>query len=124
MTEAMELHDSDVAAIQIVGGAVCIEFSEAYIWAEGKGWRQKARLVLEDGQVQETPENFPVTISEGLLEGGEMRFDNIVPLPLSEPGIFSVEFLFSGGGYLRATGHNPRVELIGGRRFIEEAGQL
>ena len=124
MTEAIELHDSDVAAVQIVGGAVCIEFSEAYIWAEEKGWGQKARLVLEDGQVRETPKDFPVTISEGSLEGGEMRFDSIVPLPFSEPGIFSVEFLFSSGEYLRATGHNPSVELIGERRFIEEAGQL
>ena len=124
MTEAIELHDSDVAAVEIVGGAVRIQFLEAYIWVEDKGWGQKASLILENAQVKEKPGKFPVTISEGMLSGEKGQFDNIVPLPFSAQGPFSVEFVFTSGERLEVTGQNPTVELIGERRFIEEAGQL
>lgn len=124
MTEAIELHDSDVSSVVIVEGVVRIEFSEAYVWAEEKGWGQRANLILESGKVVEKPENFPVTISEGILSGEREQFDNILPLPFSEHGIFSIELALSSGELLKVTGHNPRVELIGERRFIEEAGQL
>ena len=124
MTEALELHDSDVASVDVAEGAVRIEFSEAYIWAEDKGWGQKAILILETGQVLEEPVEFPVTISEGMLSCTKEQFENIVPLPFSEQGIFTIEFIFSSGERLKVTGQNPRVELIGERRFIEEAGQL
>ncbi len=97
MTEAIELHDSDVAAVEIVEGAVRIEFSDAYIWAEDKGWGQQTLLILENGQVQETPSGFPAAISEGMLRGTKAAFENIVPLPFSEQGIFSIEFAFSSG---------------------------
>jgi hypothetical protein len=124
MTESIELHDSDVAAVEIVEGTVRIEFSDAYIWAQDKGWGQRALLTLENGQVHEMPAEFPVTISEGMLSGGEEQYDNIVPLPFSEHGAFAIEFSFNSGESLKVTGHNPRVELIGERRFIEDAGQL
>ncbi len=122
MTEALELHDSDVASVDVTEGEVRIEFSEAYIWAEEKGWGQKALLILETGQVLEEPAEFPVTISEGMLSCIKERFENIVPLPFSEQGTFSIEFIFSSGERLKVTGQNPRVELIGERHFIEEAG--
>ena len=124
MTEAIELHDSDVSAVEVTDGTVRVVFSEAYIWAEEKGWGQKAILFLENGKVLEKPENFPVTISEGILSGDKEKFSNIVPLPFSEGGNYSVEFTFSSGELLKVVGHNPRLELIGERRFIEEAGQL
>jgi hypothetical protein len=124
MTEGIELHDSDVAAVDTVEGAVRIEFSEAYIWAQEKGWGQKATLILENAQVQEKPTEFPVTISEGMLRGPKEAFDNIVPLPFSGQGVFSIEFAFCSGELLKAAGENPKVELIGERRFIEETGQL
>ena len=124
MAEVIELHDSDVAAVDMIEGDVRIEFYEAYIWAEDKGWGQKASLILENAQVTEAPVKFPVTISEGVLSGDTEQFDNIVPFLFSERGPFSVEFVFTGGGRLLVTGQNPRVELIGERRFIEEAGEL
>lgn len=124
MTEAMEFHDSDVAAVEIANGALRIEFSEAYIWAEKKGWGQRAILTLEKGKVLGQPLKFPVTISEGLLKSHKEQFNNIVPLPFSKTGKFSGDFSFTNGEVLKVIGQNPRVELEGKRRFIEDTWEL
>ena len=109
MTEALELHDSDINSVEVTKNTVRIEFSKAYIWSGEKGWGQKVLLIIEDAQLIETPLEFPVTISDGMLSCTKEQFENILPLPFSEHGICVIDFSFINGERLEISGQNPRL---------------
>ena len=124
MSEAIELHDSEMSSVDLQGSAICIVLSDTYIWADKKGWGQKAFLRLDNVEVIKEPGKYPLTISDGSIISGDEQFDNIVPLPFSEKGRFSLRVTFTNGAQLIIDGDNPTIELVGERRYIEEAGDL
>jgi len=124
MSEAIELHDSEISSVEAIDGSVHIELSEAYIWADKKGWGQKAYLILEEGEVLKAPSVYPLTIVEGSLKSNDGLIDNIVPLPFSKVGSFTIQLTFENGEFLEISGNNPKINLVGERRFIEGTGDL
>ena len=120
MEEALELHDSDISQVEESDGELKIVFSGAYILAEGKGWMQEAVLLLNGGKVNNLPSQYPVTVSDGFLVVGGQEIPNLLSLPLSLEGECLVKLVLTNGEALEVTGTNPKIQLIGERKFVEE----
>jgi len=120
MEEALELHDSDISQVEEAAGDVKIIFSGAYIFADGKGWSQEAVLLLNGGKVINCPSQYPVTVSDGYLVVGGKEIPNLLSLPFSLAGECLVKLVLTNGEALEVAGANPKIKLIGERKFVEE----
>jgi hypothetical protein len=123
MDEIIELHDSDISGLERNKSNITICFSGAYLYTEGKGWSQPAKLNLENAKIIKEPSTYPVCISEGELDMGEMKYFNLLELPFSKPGYCTVKLLFTNGEELELNGSNPCVELFGEKKYIEDVEQ-
>lgn len=123
MEEALELHDSDISNVEDSNGDVKIIFSAAYIHAERKGWLQEAVLLLHGGKVMNRPSQYPVTVSDGHLVVGGKEVPNLLSLPFSLAGECLVKLVLTNGEALEVAGADPRIQLIGERKFVEEVQQ-
>ena len=123
MDKIIELHDSDISGLEKDESNISICFSGAYLYTEGKGWSQPAKLKLENAAINKEPSTYPVSISEGELDMGNMRYFDLLELPFSKPGNCTVKLVFTNGEKLEVIGSNPCVELFGEKKYIEDVEQ-
>src|SRR5258708_25939873 len=99
MNSAIELHDSDVAAIRMSGGALHVVFESAYVHRSagrpgtdaGSGYLQPAEMIFSDAQYSESAGPCTGAISDGEISTEVEKFDNMIPLPFSALGNVSAE---------------------------------
>lgn len=123
MDKIIELHDSDISGLEQDTSNISICFSGAYLYTEGKGWSQPAKLKLENAKLSKEPSNYPVCISEGELDMGTMKYYDLLEIPISKPGACIVKLVFTNGEELEVSGSNPCVELYGEKKYIEDVEQ-
>ncbi len=86
---AVELHDSQVVAVDSIAGVVTVRL-RAYVhrsngrpgFDPGSGWSQPVDLVFTAGVIEERPAELPFTLADGSVSGGT-TFDGLIPLSTS-----------------------------------------
>lgn len=129
MNVAIELHDSNLVAIEERDGMVVVRLEPAYIhksdgvpgFDRGTGWVQFAKMEIQSACIEGEYPNHEERIMDGTLVIGCDEHVNIVPIPLNLSNAVIrlcikinelYSFVISGSGI--------RVELLGSPRFIEE----
>jgi hypothetical protein len=127
MNSAIELHDSEVAAIRMSGGALHVVFESAYVHRSagqpgidaGSGYAQPAEMVFSDAQYSQSGGPCIGTISDGEISTEGAKFENEIPLPFSALGHVSATIVFASGGVLKVTGKGVSCVATGPARFVE-----
>ena len=127
MNSALELHDSKVAAIRKVGGALHVEFGSAYVHRSegrpaidaGSGYTQPAEMIFSEAEYSERDGACVGAISDGVIATEGARFENLVPLPFSALGHVSATITFASGAVLQVKGRGVSCVPTGPAQFVE-----
>jgi hypothetical protein len=85
---AIEIHDSELAAVAPTENGVIVRLAPAYVhrsrarpgFDAGSVWSQPVELLFTSGVVEEQPPELPCTLDDGSISGGA-EFRGMVPLP-------------------------------------------
>jgi hypothetical protein len=122
---AVELHDSQVVAVELAAGAVTVRLA-AYVhrsegrpgFDPGSGWSQPVALVFAGGVVEEQPSELPCTLDDGRVSV-LAEFAGLVPVPASVPGAVRFEAVGLYGERLVVRGSGLEVIAVGEGEFVE-----
>jgi hypothetical protein len=98
MNSALEIHDSNLAGIELAGRDAVRHVHAAYIHRSegrpgidaGSGWAQDIDLTIFEAVVESLPSGFPRALAGGTLSVGQAAWDNLIPLPLAVSGVVSL----------------------------------
>jgi hypothetical protein len=125
LSQWLELHDSDLVAINGVGDDVIVEL-HGYIhawerhddrWA-GTGSTQSVSIRVMGGQPARAAVGETVRLSGGTLDVGSV-FENLVPIPLASSHATRLRLCLVTGETLEFTGHSVHVAAHGDAVFVE-----
>lgn len=127
LSNGLELHDSRIQSIEVMGGTATVQFSHAYIHKSkgtpgrdrGTVWSQEAELVLLEATASVPLPPLPNTISEGFLEVGGVRHA-LIPLPFKRKVGAKLYLAFVDGTQVEITGKRPVLELMGTPIYLED----
>jgi hypothetical protein len=125
---AIELHDSELANVDVVGTRVRISLRPAYIHKSlgtpgvdaGTGWIQEIDLVIEDGLVKGELRKLPADLGGGELSVDEHSISNVLPLPLNTIGRIVLTLELKWGGVIHVHGSRIVAEPINEAKYVEE----
>jgi hypothetical protein len=128
MNNAVEFHDSEIAAIRMTGGALHVVFESAYVHRSpgkpgidpGSGYSQPVEMVFSDASYSESHGPCIGAVSDGVISSESARFENVVPLPFSALGHIAATITFTSGGVLSVTARGVSCVATGAARFIEQ----
>jgi hypothetical protein len=132
INQLIELHDSEIAAIDFDSGTAIVVFSHAYIHRSegepgrgpGTGWSQRAELVIAQAEVVGLTRAWPCTIFNGSLEMDGRILDNSIPIPLAVEGNvrLKLEVMDSDENFtaIEICGNGARLSLLGEARYLED----
>lgn len=126
MKTTIEFHDSEVAAVTPVDGALHIRFSAAYVhraaeapgMASGEGYLQAVELRLAEPVGQGDWEACQGRLSDGVLSVGDAAM-RCVPLPYEAVGRIRLYLAFSNGTELVVEASAVALTQAGAPRFVE-----
>ncbi len=126
MGSHLELYDSRVNRINWVDDVVMVHFSHAHIHKFkgkpgrdlGTSWSREAGLILREAAATGPLPTLPNTISEGYLEVGGIRHEDI-PLPFKRKVDAKLYLLFVDGGQVEIIGKRPAIVLLGTPIYLE-----
>ena len=119
LPHSIELHDSQLAAIQVRQGMVTLELRPAYVHRDGKGWTQDADIELPDAVALTPDPTLPVRISDGTLKTSKGPYHNLLMLPLSDLGPVKMNLELQNGGNLEFLATSVKVRMLGTPKFVE-----
>lgn len=127
----IELHDSEIAAIDYRDGTITLVFFHAYVHQSdgiagedaGTGWSQRAELRIE-GSAEPAPSGpFPYVIYNGALMLDGVEQQNILAIPFSFTGSVVIRLLVRDDNdafhSLILSGDKARLTLLGEPVYIE-----
>lgn len=128
LNSAIEMHDSELAAVERDGPRLKIHLTPAYIHKSpgrpaidpGSGWTQNLTLQIEEGTVEGTIPEMPCVLSDGTLTIGEIQWNNCIPLPVQGVGNVELILKIMWGGEVSFTGKRIFSVLVGEPRYVEE----
>jgi hypothetical protein len=128
MNASIELHDSTVARIEKTGETVTVDLQPAYVHKSegragidrGTGWAQRARLIFENAIVGGTQPNLPCRIMDGELVVGEVKHDNLIPVPPNSTSPTTLHVVFDSLHDLTVTASCVRIEFLVEPSYVEE----
>jgi hypothetical protein len=105
MNRAIELHDSVLAILENVPGAIRVLFEPAYVHETegvpgvdpGIGWWQTIELFVNAGSVQGRLTALSSEVSDGSLTADGREYGNLVPLPISFTGEVKLDLRLKTG---------------------------
>jgi len=116
---SIELHDSELAAVEKHAGAAVLKLRPAYIHRDGKGWRQDADLIIGSATMEEVAVELPAALAGGRLKTRNAPYHNLLFLPLDVEGEVLLTLEFFSEAVLRVQGVSARVVLHGEPVYIE-----
>jgi hypothetical protein len=124
--EAIELHDSTLEEIRLVG-ADAVLVMNVYVHSsagrpgfdKGVGWYQDATVTIIRADVRERPRGNTLEVYDGSVRIGEETFRNVLPLPCNVDS--PVDLVLAGTeGSLAIAGAGMRVVFTGQPGEIED----
>ncbi len=124
---AVELHDSEVVAIETRGGRVTITLA-GYVHRSsgrpgvdpGSGWSQDVVLSFSGGTVQDRPTLLPVYLSDGSLTTGGGVLENVIAVPSVHQGPVHMELICVDDQRIVVTGDSIELSLVGEPTYVDE----
>jgi hypothetical protein len=121
---AVELHDSVLHAVRMLGRDVVLELRPAYVhrWEAGAatGWVQDVDIVVSAAALERTTGgSLPVRLLDGQVRAGGAVHDNLIPLPLRAADAVRVSLEGPGELHLGVEGASIEVRARGAARYVE-----
>jgi hypothetical protein len=125
---ALEFHDSTFGEATQEDDGVVVHLAPAYVHRSsgrpgidpGTGWSQSVTIRVKGAVLSPESRFAPARLSEGSLEVGACRYENVVPLPLSlREGQARLSLLPVGGPEFVLRGSAVEVLPQGEATFIE-----
>ena len=131
MNEAIELHDSELAAVTFSSGSAVLSLSSAYIHRStgrpgldaGSGWSQRATLTFGDTIPIPSLPQLPATISDGFLRIGSTLHSNVIPASGSFEDSIELSIVLTTAEPLTIRAQRVSIQLHGEPSFIESFNQ-
>ena len=120
MNEGIELHDSELAAVEFRDGSVLISLSPAYIHRDGSGWLQDATVTIRGATSTPSIADLPAPIWQGSLRIGDTCHSNLIPLTGTFEGLVRLSITLVRGDAFTIEGDHASIELHGQPRFLEK----
>jgi hypothetical protein len=120
VNEGIELHDSELAAVDSRDGSVHLTLSPAYIHRGGSGWLQDATLTIRGAGSAPSIADLPAAIWEGSLRVGDDCHNNLIPPTGTFEGVISLSITLVRGEAFTIEGDHASIELHGQPRFVEK----
>lgn len=127
MNAAIEIHDSELAAVAVGEHGVIVRFASAYVHRSagrpgfdvGSGWLQPVEFEFASGVVEGRLPELPCTLDDGRISGGaDLR--GMIPLPCVVDCPVCFEARNIHGDLLVIRGVALEVRAIGEASYVEE----
>jgi len=126
MNTALEFHDSQVSKIDMLGSALSVAFSSAYVHRSvgkpgvdsGSGYVGPVEMLLSEASWAGPLDECIGKLSDGKLSVAGEPFA-LVPLPSEHIDQISLELVFANGAMLTATATSLVVRFSGEPHFVE-----
>ncbi len=120
MNAGLELHDSDVAQVTLVGRTLRVVFRPGYVHRSegvpgsdsGWGYLQPVEFTFGGASLFEEGECLG-TVASGTVRSADLEYANLVPMPLALSGSVSAELEFTSGGVLKVSAEAFTCSAIG-----------
>ncbi len=124
---AIEIHDSELAAVILTQVGVIVRLAPAYVhrsggrpgFDAGSGWCQPVELVFVAGVVVGLLPELPCTLDDGIISGGA-EFRGMIPLPYVVETAVHFEACNLHGDLVVIRGLGLEVKAIGEASYVEE----
>ncbi|MGB8356920.1 MAG: hypothetical protein WCD79_23690 [Chthoniobacteraceae bacterium] len=128
MNEVIELHDSDLAAVEFANETAILSLRPAYIHRSegrpgidaGSGWIQDATLTIFAAESVVPPSRLPATIWDGFFRVGNHTYDNTIPVAASFDGAIELHIVLNSSETVTIRGERIEIALMGRARYVEE----
>jgi hypothetical protein len=119
MNEGIELHDSELAAVEFSDGSALVSLRPAYVHRDGLGWLHDATVTIRGAASAPSIADLPAPIWEGSLRVGDTCHSNLIPLTGTFEGAVRLSISLVRGDAFTIEGDHARIELHGQPRFVE-----
>jgi hypothetical protein len=127
LNRAIEIHDSVVERVLLVGRDAILDFSSVYIHQSsgkplvdsGSEWVQRARISVNDAVITGSLSRIDYDLWRGHIKLDGIILDNEIPIPLNHLGDVELR-LESECGVVVITGTGAVLELIGEAKYAGE----
>jgi len=126
MNQSLELHDSTVSIVHVLGGDLIISFSDAYVHrsfgepgiSAGEGYVQPAELIFSLASWSGELCDARGTISDGHVSIAGQHL-SLLPLPFTSRSAVTAELAFASGALLKVSASSVVCKANGAARFVE-----
>ena len=127
MNAAIEIHDSELAAVVATQNGVIVRFAPAYVhrsiarpgFDAGSGWSQPVEMLFGSGVVEGNLPELPCTLDDGSLSGGA-EFHGMIPLPCVVESAVRFEARNLHGELVVIRGVSLEVKPVGDASYVDE----
>jgi len=124
---AIEIHDSELAAVVATQNGVIVRLAPAYVhrsiarpgFDAGSGWSQPVEMLFASGVVEGQLPELPCTLDDGSISGGA-EFRGMIPLPCAVETAVRFEARNFYGDLVVIRGVGLEVKPIGDASYVEE----
>lgn len=124
----IEIHDSELASVEVSDGDIILKLSPAYIHMSdgrpgidaGTGWIQNAVIRVRGTAVAGSMSELPCDLWDGYLKVNGEHSDNLIPIPLAATGDIELHFTSRAGESVQVRGNRITLELLGEPKYIED----
>jgi hypothetical protein len=124
---AIEIHDSQLAAVVATENGMIVRFGPAYVhrsvgrpgFDAGSGWTQSVEMLFASGVVEGPLPPLPCTLDDGSIWGGA-EFRGMIPLPCVVETAVRFEARSLHGDLVVIRGVGLEVKAVGEARYVEE----
>jgi hypothetical protein len=117
---SIELHDSEVSAIEQCSSDAIVRFSHAYVHRNGKGWSQEAELRIGLATINSTQLEFPAKAADGRLKSKMGPYHNLLTIPLDTDGEVALTIEFFSGKEATIRGQGIKLAFLSEPVFVED----
>ena len=127
MNAAIEIHDSELAAVVATQNGVIVRLAPAYVhrsvgrpgFDAGSGWSQPVEMLFASGVVEGRLPELPCTLDDGNITGGA-EFRGMIPLPCVVETAVRFEARNLHGDLVVIRGVRLEVKPVAEASYVEE----
>ncbi|MEW8220242.1 MAG: hypothetical protein AB2770_17945 [Candidatus Thiodiazotropha taylori] len=119
LPHSIELHDSELSAIDRSEDSIHVHLSPAYIHRDGKGWSQDVEIVVSEAIVEGEGVDLPIKLSDGHMKTPLGPYHNLLNIPFAVAGPVKLELELMSGEVITIKGNGITHEFKDEPVFVE-----